>query len=215
MNKSGKKTVYKNRKKDMPEEVALQKEQMLSAEAIRVEAKRTLSEREILEAVKKGDKDAYGLIVKRYMHSAYYIALGFVHNQQDALDISQEAFIKAFRKIKLFDTRLPFFPWFYRLMRNLCYDHLKRKRRMSEFPLEDTQVLDDERDDREMKEALWKGIEELPFDQREIIILRYFRQMSYEEIAELIGRPLGTVMSSLHYAKKKLKGILGKYLGFE
>jgi len=199
----------------MPEEVALQKEQMLSTEVIQVEVKRTLSEREILEAVKKGDKDAYGLIVKRYMHSAYYIALGFVHNQQDALDVSQEAFIKAFRKIKMFDTSLSFFPWFYRLMRNLCIDHLKRKRWMSEIPLEDTQVLDDERDDREMKEALWKGIEELPFDQREIIILRYFRQMSYEEIAELTARPIGTVMSSLHYAKKKLKGILGKYLGFE
>ncbi len=215
MNKSDRKTVLKKRKEDMPEEVVLQKEQILSAEAIQVEVKRTLSEGEVLEAVKKGDKDAYGLIVKRYMHSAYYIALGFVHNQQDALDVSQEAFIKAFRKIKLFDTRLPFFPWFYRLMRNLCIDHLKRKRRMSEIPLEDAQVLDDERDDREMKEALWKGIEELPFDQREIIILRYFRQMSYEEIAELIGRPVGTVMSSLHYAKKKLKGILGKYLGFE
>jgi RNA polymerase sigma-70 factor (ECF subfamily) len=215
MNKSDRKTVFKKRKEDMPEEVALLKEQMLSTEVIQVEVKRTLSEREILEAVKKGDKDAYGLIVKRYMHSAYYIALGFVHNQQDALDVSQEAFIKAFRKIKMFDTSLPFFPWFYRLMRNLCIDHLKRKRRMSEIPLEDTQVLDDERDDREMKEALWKGIEELPFDQREIIILRYFRQMSYEEIAELTARPIGTVMSSLHYAKKKLKGILGKYLGFE
>jgi RNA polymerase sigma-70 factor (ECF subfamily) len=215
MNKSDRKTVFKKRNEDMPEEVVLQKEQLLSTEAIRVEVKRTLSEREILEAVKKGDKDAYGLIVKRYMHSAYYIALGFVHNQQDALDVSQEAFIKAFRKIKMFDTSLPFFPWFFRLMRNLCIDHLKRKRRMSEIPLEDTQVLDDERDDREMKEALWKGIEELPFDQREIIILRYFRQMSYEEIAELTARPIGTVMSSLHYAKKKLKGILGKYLGFE
>jgi RNA polymerase sigma-70 factor (ECF subfamily) len=215
MNKSDRKTVFKKRNEDMPEEVVLQKEQLLSTEAIRVEVKRTLSEREILEAVKEGDKDAYGLIVKRYMHSAYYIALGFVHNQQDALDVSQEAFIKAFRKIKMFDTNLPFFPWFYRLMRNLCIDHLKRKRRMSEIPLEDTQVLDDERDDREMKEALWKGIEELPFDQREIIILRYFRQMSYEEIAELTARPIGTVMSSLHYAKKKLKGILGKYLGFE
>ncbi|MDH4217618.1 MAG: sigma-70 family RNA polymerase sigma factor [Candidatus Aminicenantes bacterium] len=215
MNKSDRKTVFKKRKEDMPEEVALQKEQMLSTEVIQVEVKRTLSEREILEAVKKGDKDAYGLIVKRYMHSAYYIALGFVHNQQDALDVSQEAFIKAFRKIKMFDTSLSFFPWFYRLMRNLCIDHLKRKRWMSEIPLEDTQVLDDERDDREMKEALWKGIEELPFDQREIIILRYFRQMSYEEIAELTARPIGTVMSSLHYAKKKLKGILGKYLGFE
>lgn len=199
----------------MPEEIALQKEQIFSAEAAQVEVIRTLSEREILESVQKGDKEAYGLIVKRYMHAAYYIALGFVHNQQDALDVSQDAFIKAFRKIKMFDTHMPFFPWFYRLMKNLCIDHLKRKRRMSEVPLEDAKVLDEARDDREMKEALWKGIRELPFDQREVIILRYFRQMSYAEIAELIGRPIGTVMSSLYYAKKKLKGILGRYMGFE
>lgn len=215
MNKSDRKPVYKGRKKDMPEEIALQKEQVFSVEAGQVEVKKTLPEREILEAVQMGDREAYGLIVKRYMHSAYYIALGFVHNQQDALDVSQDAFIKAFRKIKMFDTHMPFFPWFYRLMKNLCIDHLKRKRRMSEVPLEDTKVIDEARDDREMREALWKGIRELPFDQREVIILRYFRQMSYAEIAELIGRPIGTVMSSLYYAKKKLKGILGKYMGFE
>jgi RNA polymerase sigma-70 factor (ECF subfamily) len=215
LNKSGRKSVYEDRKKNMPEEIALQKEQILSTGAVQVNVKRTLSESEILEAVQKGDKEAYGLIVKRYMHSAYYIALGFVHNQQDALDVSQDAFIKAFRTIKRFDTHMPFFPWFYRLMKNLCIDHLRRKRRMSEVPLEDTKVLSDKQDDREMKKALWKGIRELPFDQREVIILRYFRQMSYAEIAELIGKPIGTVMSSLHYAKRKLKGILGKYLGFE
>ncbi len=215
MNKSDRKPVFKHRKKDMPEEIALQKEQIFSAGAGQGKVKRTLSEREILESVQKGDKEAYGLIVKRYMHAAYYIALGFVHNQQDALDVSQDAFIKAFRKIKMFDTHMPFFPWFYRLMKNLCIDHLKHKRRMSEVPLEDTKVFDKARDDREMKEALWKGIRELPFDQREVIILRYFRQMSYAEIAELIGRPIGTVMSSLYYAKKKLKGILGKYMGFK
>jgi RNA polymerase sigma-70 factor (ECF subfamily) len=215
MNKTARKSVYKVEKKDMPEEIALQKEQLLSPEAVHVEVEKTLSEREILEAVQKGDKEAYGLIVKRYMHAAYYIALGFVHNQQDALDVSQDAFIKAFRKIKKFDTQMPFFPWFYRLMKNLCIDHLKRKRRKSEVPLEDTKVFGEERDDQEIKEVLWRGIRELPFDQREIIILRYFRQMSYAEIAELTGRPIGTVMSSLYYAKKKLKGILGKYLGFE
>jgi RNA polymerase sigma-70 factor (ECF subfamily) len=215
MNKTDKKAVYQVRKNDMPEEIALHKEQLLSPEAVQVDVKKTYSEREILEAVQKGNKEAYGLIVKRYMHAAYYIALGFVHNQQDALDVSQDAFIKAFRKIKMFDPHMPFFPWFYRLMKNLCIDHLKRKRRKSEVPLEDVKVLDEERENREMKEVLWRGIRELPFDQREVIILRYFRQMSYAEIAEIIGRPIGTVMSSLYYAKKKLKGILGKYMSIE
>jgi RNA polymerase sigma-70 factor (ECF subfamily) len=174
-----------------------------------------LSENEILALVKKGDAQAYQQIVKKYMQTAYYIALGFVHNHQDALDLSQESFIKAFRKIKSFDAGRPFFPWFYRILKNLCIDHFKRIRRRREIPLEESYFLIQDREDKEMKEAMWQGIKKLPFEQKEIIILRYFREYSYEEIAEITGKPIGTVMSSLHYAKKRLKDIVGKYLGFE
>ena len=174
-----------------------------------------LSENEILALVKKGDTQAYQQIVKKYMQTAYYIALGFVHNHQDALDLSQESFIKAFRKIKSFDAGRPFFPWFYRILKNLCIDHFKRIRRRREIPLEESYFLIQDREDKEMKEAMWQGIKKLPFEQKEIIILRYFREYSYEEIAEITGKPIGTVMSSLHYAKKRLKDIVGKYLGFE
>jgi RNA polymerase sigma-70 factor (ECF subfamily) len=149
------------------------------------------------------------------MKKAYYIALGYVHNHQDALDISQESFIKAFRKIKSFSTEKPFFPWFYKLMKNLCLDHLRRRCRVKEIPLEGIPVLEKEKEDREMKEVLWRGIEKLPFEQREIVILRYFQQLSYSEIAEMTEKPVGTVMSSLYYAKKRLKKTIGKYLGFE
>jgi RNA polymerase sigma-70 factor (ECF subfamily) len=199
----------------MAEEAALQKDQIFAGENIQVRVNKEPSERELLQLVQKGDKEAYGVIVKKYMHSAYYVALGFVHNQQDALDVSQDAFIKAFRKIKMFDTRMPFFPWFYRLLRNLCIDQLKRKNRTRAIPLEDIHILAEEKEDRELKETLWKGIEKLPFEQREIVILRYFQQLSYAEIAELVGKPLGTVMSSLFYAKKKLRELIGKYLGLE
>jgi len=174
-----------------------------------------LSENEILALVKKGDAQAYQQIVKKYMQTAYYIALGFVHNHQDALDLSQECFIKAFRNIKSFDTERPFFPWFYRILKNLCIDHFKRIRHRKEIPLEESYLLIQDREDKETKEAMWQGIEKLPFEQKEIIILRYFREYSYEEIAEITGKPIGTVMSSLHYAKKKLKDIVGIYLGFE
>lgn len=176
---------------------------------------RVRSEREILELVKKGNREAYQEIVSRYMKTAYYIALGLVHNHQDALDISQEAFIRAFRRIKSFNAERRFFPWFYQLMKNLCIDHLKRTSRMKEVPLDGIQVLDEKKEDEEMKRVLWKGIEELAFEQREVIILRYFRQLSYQEISEIVGKPIGTVMSSLYYAKKRLKGIVAKYLGFE
>ena len=215
MNKTGSKDVYKTRKNEMAEEAALQKDRIFHGEKVHIRVNEEVSEKELLEVVQKGDKEAYGVIVKRYMHSAYYVALGFVHNQQDALDVSQDAFIKAFRKIKMFDTSMPFFPWFYRLLRNLCIDYLKRKNRTRAIPLQDIQVIAVEKEDRELKETLWKGIEKLPFEQREVVILRYFQQLSYAEIAEFIGKPIGTVMSSLFYAKKKLKEIIGKYLGFE
>lgn len=174
-----------------------------------------LCEEDRIELVKQGDKEAYQVIVRRYMKSAYYIALGFVHNHQDALDVSQESFIRAFRKIKSFNPEKPFFPWFYKLMKNLCIDHFKRRNRMSEVPLDGIQVLAKESEDREMKEVLWRGIEKLPFEQREIVILRYFQQLSYREIAELTEKPIGSVMSSLYYAKIRLKEIIGKYLSFE
>ncbi len=174
-----------------------------------------LSEREVIEQVKKGDKEAYQLIVVRYMKRAYYIALGFVHNPEDALDISQESFIRAFRKIKGFNTQMPFFPWFYKLMKNLCLDHIKRGGRIHEIPLERIQVAKEERNNRELRETLWRGIESLSLEQREVIILRYFQQMSYQEIAEITDKPIGTVMSTLYYAKKKLRGIVGKLLGSE
>jgi RNA polymerase sigma-70 factor (ECF subfamily) len=215
MNKSEDSKVYKNRTNEMAEGLALPKDRVFTGKKASLPVERELSENEILKVVQKGDREAYGAIVKKYMHSAYYIALGFVHNQQDALDVSQDAFIKAFRKIKIFDTCKPFFPWFYRLLRNLCLDHLKSQRRMRQVPLEDVSILDKEETNRELRETLWKGIEKLSFEQREVVILRYFRQLSYAEIAELIGKPIGTVMSSLFYAKKKLKGIIGKYLGFD
>jgi RNA polymerase sigma-70 factor (ECF subfamily) len=180
-----------------------------------MESRSVLTEREIILAVIKGNKEAYQQIITTYMQRAYYIALGFVHNHQDALDLSQECFIKAYRKLKKFDLNRPFFPWFYQILKNLCIDHYKKKRRLNEVPLEDVKIIGRKQEDREMKESLWKGIAELPVEQREVIILRYFRQLSYKEIAEVMGKPVGTVMSSLYYAKKKLKDILGKFLGFE
>jgi RNA polymerase sigma-70 factor (ECF subfamily) len=215
MNKLKEKRVYKKRKDEMTEKAALQEDHIFSGGKTHVRANKEMTERDLLVVAQKGDKEAYGVIVKRYMHSAYYISLGFVHNPQDALDVSQEAFIKAFRKIKMFDTDMPFFPWFYRLLRNLCIDHLKRKNRERTIPLEDIHVLAEEKEDQELKETLWKGINRLPFEQREIVILRYFQQLSYAEISEFIGKPIGTVMSSLFYAKKKLRDIIGKYLGME
>ena len=190
-------------------EIVFQKDNPLMTDLSR------LSEEALVERIKKGSREAYQVIVTRYMKSAYYIALGLLHNHQDALDVSQDAFIRAYRKRRTFDPDRPFFPWFYRLLRNLCLDYIKKYRRSDEIPLEDAKILDNPKEDKELKQTLRKGLEDLPPDHREIILLRYFRQMSYQEIAEVTGKPIGTVMSSLFYAKKRLKDIMKKYLDME
>ncbi len=191
-------------------------EQILPAPAgLLMKNEEALSEREILERVKRGRKAAYQVIVTRYMKKAYFTALGFVHNHQDALDISQEGFIKAFCRIRSFDTRRPFFPWFYEILKNLCLDHIRRRKQKNEVPLDGVRILQTDEEDREMKAALWKGIDALSFDQKEVILLRYFQQLSYQEIAAATGKPLGTVMSSLFYARARLRQILSRYLGLE
>jgi len=174
--------------------------------------KEKASEKDILTAVARGNKQAYQKIVTRYKSTAYYVALGFVKNVQDALDISQDAFIRAFRKIKKFDQSKAFYPWFYTILKNLCLDHLRKQRRMSEIPIERIHVFEDESRNLEIRDVLWKGIERLPLVQREVILLKYFHQYSYQEIAEIIQKPMGTVMSSLYYAKIKLRKILTPYL---
>ncbi len=199
----------------MSEETALQREFYLRKDRVVMVKGKDLSESEAIKLVQKGDKEAYQVIVERYMRRAYYIVLGFVRNSQDALDLSQESFIKAFRNIKHFDPERPFFPWFYKLLKNICLDHIKRKNRAQEIPLDEIRVFKEEREDKEMKEILWKGIESLPFEQREVIILRYFQQLSYQEIAEITAKPVGTVMSSLYYAKKRLKEKIKKFMSPE
>lgn len=199
----------------MASETALARSTVIHTFEVRPVRETEISEKEALEAVQQGRREAYEIIVVRYMKSAYYIALGFVHNHQDALDISQEAFIRAFRKIKRFDTQKPFFPWFYKLMKNLCLDHLRKSRQLKEIPLEGLQIPGQTGGDRDLREILWRGIEKLTLEQKEVIILRYFRQMSYQEIAEMTGKPIGTVMSSLHYAKKRLRDLVAPYLGQE
>ena len=197
----------------MAERVLFAQENIVRGDSCPVIDNSLLSEADLLAQVRAGSKDAYKTIVTRYMKQAYYIALGFVRNHQDALDISQEAFVKAYRKRNSFDASRPFFPWFYTLLRNLCMDHVKKIKWRGEVPFEEVKILETEQEDFDMKRKLWRCMDSLPVEQREMIILRYFRELSYKEIAEFTGKPIGTVMSTLHYAKKKMKSVISQYLG--
>jgi RNA polymerase sigma-70 factor (ECF subfamily) len=166
---------------------------------------RVLSDGEIIDTVKKGDRDAYREIVERYKRRAYHMALGLVGDPQDALDVSQNAFIKAYKNIKRFDTGRAFMPWFYRILRNLCLDHIRRSKRLREVPLSEVLIVADDSVERETHLALRRAIDALAVEQREVVMLHYFEGLSYREMASTLDKPMGTIMSTLYHARQKLK----------
>jgi len=172
---------------------------------------------EVIDKVKKGDKEAYGIIVKKYMRKAYFIALGFVGDSNDALDLSQTAFIKAYRSLPKFDQKRSFFPWFYAILRNLCLNFIKRKRLIPVIPLENVAEsnlkLLKKSYQEDTREIVGKAISSLPELESEVILLKYFQELSYKEMAQMLNCPIGTIMSRLYYARRKLKEKLEKYFG--
>jgi RNA polymerase sigma-70 factor (ECF subfamily) len=169
---------------------------------------KALSDGEIIESVKQGDRDSYREIVDRYKQRAYHMALALVGDPQDALDMSQSAFIKAYRNIRRFDAGRPFLPWFYRILRNLCLDHIRRSKRRHEVPLSEALILQDASAEGEMQLALRRAIETLDAEHREVVMLHYFEGFSYREMASTLGKPMGTIMSTLYQARQKLKAAL-------
>ncbi|HDL04184.1 MAG: RNA polymerase subunit sigma-24 [Candidatus Zixiibacteriota bacterium] len=167
----------------------------------------------LIAEIVDGDKTAMRALVEKYKRKAYFLALGMVGNSDEAMDISQEAFIRVFKSAKKFDQKQKFFPWFYSIIANLCKNDLQRreKRDSKAVDLEESDFLLVDEGNPETKlirkeEAamIRKALSELSFEDREIIVLKHFRDMSYDEIAKLLNIPKGTVMSRLYYARKKL-----------
>ncbi len=164
----------------------------------------------------EGNKEAFAVIVARYTERAYRMALYILGCEQDAMDISQDAFIRAYRFLDKYDLKRPFFPWFARILRNLCYNCLKKRKRKQAYNIDDFQIAAPVKEiDIFVKTAINKALLQLSPQDREIIGKFYFEQLSYQEIADELGVPIGTVMSRLYYARKRLKDLLKKDNIFE
>ncbi|MHC4213031.1 MAG: RNA polymerase sigma factor [Planctomycetota bacterium] len=171
----------------------------------------------------RSSKEAFEAIVRKYMKEAYFIALGLVGNRDDALDLSQEAFVRAYTNLHRFDAQRDFFPWFYQILRNLCFSHLRKKRVRSKFKEQErasgagvsTEAISFDpslvAQRNETSDKLWEAIGQLDDKHREVIILRHFQHLSYEEISRALSCKKGTVTSRLYHARNKLKEILESY----
>ena len=174
-----------------------------------------LSDRDLILRCQEGQRSAFEPLVTRYMRRASAFALGWTGNRDDALDLAQEAFARAFKAIDRFDTARPFYPWLHRILKNLCINRLGRARRLREVPLDDVYGMQSntvspakEAERSELRRQVWEAIRKLGETDREILILREFQELTYSELAAVLDIPTGTVMSRLHHARKRLRALL-------
>ncbi len=178
------------------------------------------------EWVKKaqaGDTRAFDRLVTKHRGKIYAMILNMVKNEADAWDLSQEAFIKAWKALPKFEARARFSTWLFRISHNVVYDWLRKRRIVGDGELND-EVFDanridpgaatapqhDKRPDEaleqsELREQIRDAIAKLSEEHREVILLREVQGLDYKEIAEVTHNSIGTVMSRIHYARKKLQ----------
>lgn len=179
----------------------------------------------IIRAVLNGDINAFETLVKEYEKNVYNLALRMTGNSEDAADMSQEAFIKAYNSLSSFRGDSKFSVWLYRIVSNVCLDYLRSRTRKPTVSLStenddgDEVELDiaDETQSPELlldrsltRDAVRRGLASLPPDHREILLLREIQGLSYEEIAAALDLEAGTVKSRIFRARKKLSSFLIK-----
>jgi RNA polymerase sigma-70 factor, ECF subfamily len=178
------------------------------------------SDRELVRESRRGDKEAFRELVERYQRKVLSVALGMVQNRDDALELTQETFVKAYENLGKFKGESSFYTWLYRIVVNLTIDARRRGRRRPTVAIEDMpggEDLPGSITDRELADPyqqvraneigarVTEAINELTPDHKAVILLREVEGLSYEDISRVMQCSKGTVMSRLHYARKKLQ----------
>jgi RNA polymerase sigma factor (sigma-70 family) len=178
---------------------------------------------QLVARARAGDERAFRALLEKYERAVFSICLRMVRNRDEATDLAQESFIKVFGSLDRYNPAFAFSSWLFKITSNLCIDHL-RKRRIVTFAMDDPvetekgeftrqYVAPDPTPDEsfarnEKMQKLDAGIAALPEHYRIMLVLRHQEDMSYEEIAESLAIPLGTVKARIHRAREMLKSIL-------
>lgn len=165
-----------------------------------------------IERCRTGDKEAFRHLVEHYQAEAIGHAVAILGNREDALDAVQEAFIDAFQALDRLDLTLRFYPWFYVILRNRCYKLAHKRRQREVSSTDDLEILAPAASIQpEDKMLLEQAMLELDTEDRELITLRHLDGLSYQELAERLEVPPGTIMSRLFYARKRLREKLTRH----
>jgi RNA polymerase sigma-70 factor (ECF subfamily) len=176
-------------------------------------------ETELLERARNGDSQAFGALVERYQRRVVGVAQAVVHNQDDAVELAQETFVRAYENLAKFESRSSFSTWLYRIAANLAIDFRRREGRHQVLRGDDAETeinrLPSPRGDSyqetvrtELSQRINGALKELTSEHRAVILLREVEGLSYDEISDVLQVPRGTVMSRLHYARNHMRTIL-------
>ena len=166
-------------------------------------------EQEWIRRCRNGSRSAYEPLVRRYARFAEAYAFRRVRNREDARDLAQEAFVRAFHAMPRFRPGRPFLPWFLTILDNLCRSYRRRFREepgLDEVPLPPT---DGGMETLDRRLDLERGLSRLPEAQRQVVVLKEVRGFAHREVAERLEIPVGTAMSRLHTALRRLRRLLG------
>ncbi len=175
------------------------------------------TEAELIRQAQAGDMTAFAELVEKYQAFVYNLAIRTLNHPQEAEDLTQEAFVRVWRALPHFRQQAKFQTWLYRIVTNLCYNRLPHLRR--ELTALGQEMLDDIPDEtftdpahqvatKEQQMFLHQQIDQLPESYRLLISLRYHSGLSYNEIAEVLGVPLGTVKTGIFRARAQLRQAL-------
>lgn len=175
-------------------------------------------EREVLAACRRGEREAFGQLVERYQRDVYRLCYRYVGNHEDANDMAQEAFLKAWRGLPGFRGDSAFSTWIYRIAVNTCLNHRSKHRPWdSEPPSED---LKDARPGaaermvgRERERQVREAVSRLPEKQRATLILKIYHELTHEEVARILGSTVGTVKANLFHAVSNLRKLVAGATG--
>lgn len=181
-----------------------------------------VDDRELVESARKGDRDAFRVLFERYHRRAYALAFGVLRHQDDALDVVQDAFIKAHKYLDKFEGNSSFYTWLYRIVMNLAIDHMRKHRRVKPVELDEQHLDGTANDDgllpkilggnpgralldKEIRARIDQALGELSENHRSVLVMRELEGMSYEEMAAAMNCSKGTIMSRLFHARKNMQ----------
>jgi RNA polymerase sigma-70 factor (ECF subfamily) len=180
-----------------------------------------VDDRELVLAAQRGDRDAFKTLFERYHRRAYALAFGVLRHQDDALDVVQDAFIKAHKYLDKFEGTSSFYTWLYRIVMNLAIDHLRKHRRVKPVELDEARLESDGDDallprilggnparalvDKQIRARIDQALEELSDNHRAVLVMRELEGLSYEDMAQAMNCSKGTIMSRLFHARRNMQ----------